>query len=202
MRNAKPLLIGITGGIGSGKSTVCKIFEVLGIKVYDSDTRAKTITVTDTELKKEIIDSFGNESYKEGILNRTFLASRVFNNPEELKKLNNLIHPKVALDFENWVKENADQDYLLKEAALIFEINGQDHLNKVITVYAPEETRIARVLKRDSHRTKDDIKKIIANQFPETKKRELADYLIENGENDSLIEQVLALHSKILAIKK
>ncbi len=130
------------------------------------------------------------------------MASRVFNNPEELKKLNNLIHPKVALDFENWVKENADQDYLLKEAALIFEINGQDHLNKVITVYAPEETRIARVLKRDSHRTKDDIKKIIANQFPETKKRELADYLIENGENDSLIEQVLALHSKILAIKK
>ncbi len=196
----KPLLIGVTGGIGSGKSTVCQIFELLGIPVYYADDKAKLITKNDRELKKLIQKRFGDSAYEGNSLNKTYLAKKVFSNQEELKALNELIHPRVAQDFENWVTENNSHSYLLKEAALIFETQGQNSLSKVIIVTADEETRIQRVLKRDSHRTKEDIRKIINNQLPEDEKLKLSDYNINNSGNQLLIPQVLTIHESLMKL--
>jgi len=199
--NKLPVLVGVTGGIGSGKSTVCKIFEMLGIPVYYADDRAKNITRTDKVLKEAIINRFGIASYEGDSLNSTFLAAKVFSNSSELQALNGLIHPRVAVDFENWVKNNSTSPYVLKEAALIFETKGHLKLDKVITVSATEETRINRVLKRDKHRTAADISKIIANQMPEQTKTDMADYIIKNDDETMLIPQVLRLHEQLVRIR-
>ncbi|MEL6561444.1 MAG: dephospho-CoA kinase, partial [Bacteroidota bacterium] len=134
MEENKPLLVGITGGIGSGKSTVCKVFELLGIPVYYADDRAKQITSIDPELKDQICQRFGEDSYIGNDLNRTYLAQKVFADKAALNALNALIHPRVALDFDKWVSANKHHPYLLKEAALIFETKGNLKLDKVITV--------------------------------------------------------------------
>ena len=200
MKSKGPLLIGITGGIGSGKSTVCQIFEILGVPVYYADDRAKLLTTTDKVLRESITAAFGEESYLNGSLNRAYLAKQVFSNKEKLAQLNGLIHPRVAADFRQWVESNSDQPYLLKEAALVFETGGHQKLDKVITVTAPEEVRIARVLKRDPHRTEADIQKIIANQLPEADKVKLSDYIIENHSGYMIIPQTLTVHEKLLKI--
>jgi len=196
----KPILIGITGGIGSGKSTVCKIFSSLGIAIYDADSRAKMITIKDQVLKQSIIETFGPTSYENGLLNKKFLADKVFHNPEELAKLNALIHPRVANDFSNWVSSNKNAHYLLKEAALIFETDGHKKLDKIISVYTKEKTRIERVIKRDSHRSESDVKKIIANQMDESVKQSMSDYIIDNNDAIPLIPQVLKIHQEINSI--
>lgn len=189
--------IGITGGIGSGKSLVCKIFHVLGVPVYDADSRAKAIMTTDGILIDQIKKEFGSLSFRnDGSLNREYLSS-VFNDPEKLKKLNSLVHPRVAQGYIHWVNHQS-YPYVIKEAALLFEAGSNRNLNYVIVVAAPEELRIKRVLERDTHRTQEQVRAIIENQMDEGEKVKLADFVINNDEGELLIPQVLQLHQKFV----
>ncbi|MCS5490670.1 dephospho-CoA kinase [Algoriphagus limi] len=192
-----PKLIGLTGGIGSGKSTVAQLFEILGIPVYYADDRAKSLMLQNP-LKQEIINAFGESSYLEdGSLNREFLAKTVFADPEKVKKINSLVHPAVAEDFKNWAAKQKSP-YVLKEAALIFETEGEKKLDAVINVSSPLRVRMARVLMRDPHRTEDQVNHIINQQLPDEIKNEKADFVIKNKDNMLLIPQVLAIHKKLL----
>lgn len=197
-----PSLVGITGGIGSGKSTVCRIFELLGIPVYYADDRARQLTSTDPELRRLICERFGEEAYKGDQLNKVYLAKKVFSDQQELAALNGLIHPRVGKDFKDWTEQNPQAPYLLKEAALIFETGGHSQLDKVILVSADQEKRIERVLARDSHRNREDVLKIIKNQMPEVEKKTLADYHVLNNEQNALIPQVMKLHKELTGISK
>jgi dephospho-CoA kinase len=193
----KSLRIGITGGIGSGKSLVCRIFHCLSVPVYDADSRAKYLMTTNKILIEEIQKEFGKLSYNsDGVLDRTYLAQKVFNNPVELKKLNQLVHPRVADDYIQWADSHSDVAYTIKEAALLFESGSAANLNKTITVYAPAALRIQRVLKRDAHRTEQNIKDVIQSQMEEEEKRKRADFVILNDESVLLIPQVLHLHKE------
>jgi dephospho-CoA kinase len=194
----KPLQIGITGGIGSGKSLVCRVFHALGVPVYDADSRAKAVMTTDGILVSRIKKEFGVLSYREdGSVDREYLAGHVFNDSEKLKRLNSLVHPRVGDDFIRWVKEQ-NSAYVLKEAALLFEAGSNTALNKIIVVSAPEELRIARVLKRDKHRTAEQVKDIIRNQLKDEEKLKMADYIVVNDESKPLIPQVLELHKQFV----
>lgn len=192
-----PLQVGITGGIGSGKSLVCRIFQVLGVPTYDADSRAKSIMTTDGILISDIRKEFGELSYHpDGSLNRAYLGSVVFNDPVKLARLNTLVHPRVGVDYNRWVKDQGNRPYVVKEAALLFESGSYKTLNAVIVVRAPEALRIERVLKRDPNRSRADVDHIIHNQMPEEKKAERADYVIWNDDQHLVIPQVLALHKK------
>jgi dephospho-CoA kinase len=189
------LQVGITGGIGSGKSLVCKIFRCLGVPTYDADSRAKYIMTTDTILIEQIKKEFGNLSYNpEGVLNRKYLAEKVFNDPEQLSRLNNLVHPRVGADYNNWAATQSGANYIIKEAALLFESGSAISLDKIISVYAPETIRIHRVLKRDTNRSERVVKEVIQNQMNEEEKRDKADYVIFNDDVQLVIPQVLQLH--------
>jgi len=196
-----PLQIGITGGIGSGKSLICKIFHCLGIPVYDADSHAKELMTTDGILLSKIKKEFGELSFNtDGSLNRNYLSSAVFNDVEKLKKLNSLVHPRVGEDYSRWVEQKRTYPYVLKEAALLFEASSNQFLDKVIVVYAPVTLRIQRVLKRDPHRTEDQVRAIVENQLPEEEKMKRADFILVNDEKVLLIPQVLELHARFLLI--
>lgn len=151
---ASPFQIGITGGIGSGKSLVTRIFGHLGIPVYDADSHAKELMTTDGILVSQIRKEFGDLSYNpDGTLNRVYLGNTVFSDSKRLEILNRLVHPRVTLDYERWLKLHLKSKYVIKEAALLFEAGTAASLDKVVVVSAPEELRIKRVLKRDPHRT-------------------------------------------------
>lgn len=196
------LRIGITGGIGVGKSTVCEIFKRIGVPVYDADTRAKFLMQNDADLIRSIKDSFGWDAYqKNNVLNREYLAKIVFSNPEQLKVLNSLVHPKVADDYEHWTRENKDKPYSLKEAALLFEAKSYKNLHKVIVVTCPIDVRIERIMKRD-HVRKDEILKRINNQITDKQRLSKADFVIVNDGNKSLIEQTLDIHHQILELRE
>lgn len=193
----KPLQIGITGGIGAGKSLVCKIFGILGVPAYDADSRAKILMTTDGILIDLIKKEFGSLSYNaSGGLNRAFLSSEVFNQKERLERLNSLVHPRVALDYEKWVVDHAEHVYVIKEAALLFESGSYKVLDQTILVTAPPEIRIKRVLERDSHRTKADVERIIQNQLPETEKVGKANHIIRNDDSELLVPGILKLHER------
>jgi len=198
MATKLPLLIGITGGIGSGKSTVAKIFEILGIPVYYADERAKWLMSNNPVLKSQISKEFGSESYVNGNLNRSFLAETVFSDPKKVAKINSLVHPVVALDFKEWAGIQKSP-YVLKEAALIFETEGHKKLDAVINVSSPLRIRISRILMRDSHRSEEQINHIIDQQMPDEAKNELADFVIKNVDNKLLIPQVLKIHEQLIA---
>jgi len=190
----KPLQIGITGGIGSGKSTVCRIFSTLGIAIYDADSRAKSLMTTDGILIEQIKKEFGVLSFRsDGNMDREYLARTVFQDKEKLERLNKLIHPRVAQDYERWVSEQKN-DYILKEAALLFEAKSYQALDKVILVHAPSEIRIKRVLQRDPQRTRQQVEDIMRNQMQDEEKLKLADFSIVNDESRLVIPQVLELH--------
>jgi dephospho-CoA kinase len=193
------LQIGITGGIGSGKSLVCRIFSCLGIPVYDADRRAKALMTTDGILMSQIRKEFGDLAYdEEGNLNRTFLASAVFSNAEKLDRLNSLVHPRVGEDYNNWYKSVGKAPYVLKEAALLFESGSFNQMDNVIVVFAPVELRIKRVLNRDPHRTADQVRDIISRQWPAEEIMRRADFIVTNDESELLIPQVIALHQKFV----
>ncbi len=193
-----PLQIGITGGIGTGKSLVCKIFHVLGVPAYDADSRAKKLMTTDGILIGQIQKEFGTLSYDaRGVLNREYLSATVFNDEEKLKRLNELVHPRVGEDYKRWVAEQGNVKYVLKEAALLFESGSFRSLDKIIVVTAPVEVRMKRVLARDRHRSKTDIEKIMNNQMPELVKESKADFVIRNDEVELVIPQVLKLHERL-----
>ena len=196
-----PLQIGITGGIGAGKSLICRIFHCLGIPIYDADGHAKELMTTDVILMSNIKKEFGELSYNtDGSLNRSYLSSTVFNDSETLKKLNRLVHPQVGADYSRWVEKHRSNSYVIKEAALLFEAGSNELLDKVIVVHAPEALRVQRVLVRDPNRSEDQVRAIISKQMPEAQKMEKADFIIINDEKELLVPQVLALHNQFLSI--
>lgn len=193
---SKPRLVGITGGIGTGKSLICRMFACLGTPVYDADSRAKALVNESAQLQESIIQLLGKEAYVDGQYNRSFVAREVFSNPEKLSQLNALIHPAVAEDFSRWVKAHQNAPYLLKEAALLIESGSYKGLDTVVLVEAPERVRIERVLMRDPQRSLQEVKDIISRQMPESEKKKWAQASIQNGANSLLIPQVLALHEQ------
>ncbi|HSU28395.1 MAG TPA: dephospho-CoA kinase [Chitinophagaceae bacterium] len=193
------LKIGLTGGIGSGKSVVARVFEILGVPVYYADDAAKMLMNTDASLKASIIEHFGEEAYKQNLLDRKWLASVVFNDPAKLELLNSLTHPATIRDAENWMKRQKTP-YIIKEAALLFESGSATHLDKVIGVSAPRSLRIKRVIARDGV-TEQDVLKRISRQLDEDEKMKRCDYIIYNNEEEPVIPQVLLLHEKFLKEK-
>lgn len=192
---SSPLKVGITGGIGAGKSIVCNVFGVLGIPVYDADHRAKELMQKSSSVIDQIKERFGQASYdNHGQLNRSFLASEVFNDREKLEVLNAIVHPAVESDFQNWVKICSDCTYIIKEAALLVETGSYKRLDYLIAVTSPEEVRVTRILERDTHRSIDDIRSIISNQLGEKEIIEAAQFVIENDGQTLLLPQVLKIH--------
>ncbi len=186
-------IIGITGGIGSGKSTICKIFSLLGIPIFDSDTETKELYNTDAELKSKIIHFFGAESYTNAGFNKPYIAGIVFKDTEKIKTLNAIVHPFVQKRTEEWMAQHTNQKYVLKESAILIESGAYKKVNKILYIQAPIELRIQRVMQR-SNFTEADVRKRIQLQMPEEEKIKLADYIIYNNEKELLIPQVLALH--------
>lgn len=173
------MIVGLTGGIGSGKTTVAQLFEELGVPVYNSDIEAKKLMNSSKKLRKAIKSLFGKKAYKKKKLNRALLAEKVFSDKKLLKALNSLVHPAVRKHFNSWAKEQK-APYVIQEAAIIFEQGNQDYYDKIILVTAPQEDRIRRILKRDENQDRLKIQKRIANQWPDDEKIDLSDYVIEN----------------------
>ena len=197
----KPIQIGITGGIGTGKSIVCKIFKVLKVPTYDADSRAKAVMTTDGILVEAIRKEFGTLSYKaNGDLNREFLSKEVFADEAKLKTLNALVHPRVAADYDAWLSKQIGQPYVLKEAALLFESGSYMAMDKVLVVSSPIDFRIQRILSRDAHRNEGQVRSIMSNQLAEEEKERRADYRIKNDEKHSVLEQALQLHQQFLTL--
>jgi dephospho-CoA kinase len=191
--------VGITGNIGSGKSTIAKLFALLGAPVYDADTRAKAIMVEDIELKNELVKVFGQETYfADGQLNRTYLSQQVFNNPAQLKILNSIVHPAVFRDFNCWQNQfkTAQLPYVLKEAALLIESGSYKDLDCLILVQADETIRLQRSMDRDAA-SAEAILVRMKNQMPQENKVPFAKFLIQNNNNDLLIPQVLKIHREL-----
>lgn len=194
-------IIGITGGIGSGKSTVARIFGLLGIPVYSADDAAKEIMVKDHLLVEQIREHFGPEAYlADGSLHRKYISNIVFNDKEQLAVLNSLVHPATIRDSEAWAARQ-QTPYVIKEAALMFETESFHYVNKVICVYAPEALRIHRVMKRDNV-TRNDVIARMHKQIDDRIKMKLADYVVHNDEQQMVIPQVLALHQQFMAAVK
>lgn len=189
--------IGITGGIGSGKTTVCKVFELLDIPVFNADQAAKEVMTTDKELSSEIRAFFGKGSYlADGSLDRKYLADIVFNDSEKLNRLNGLVHPAVFRAFDAWIKKvPATVPYVLKEAALLFESGSYTLCDYTILVVSAEKERISRVMQRDSV-TMEQVMQRMGNQWSDHEKRELADFTLKNTPDHSIIEQVMAFHAQ------
>ena len=188
--------VGITGGIGSGKTTVCKLFETLGIPVYYADTQAKLLMNTDSELKDSLQNYFGSGIYNDGLLVRHQLAEIIFNDPAALEKVNSWVHPAVARDFERWCILQTSP-YVLEEAAIIFESMMSYRFEKVILVTAPDDIRIERVCARDRV-SPEIVRKRMANQWTEEKKIKLADYIIHNDNVHQIAPQVMEIHEQLL----
>ncbi len=191
------LRVGITGGIGSGKSTVCRIFEILGVPVYYADEAARRL-MNENPLRNQIIANFGEAAYVGEELNRIWMATQVFNNPEKLALLNSLVHPVTIADADEWMKKQ-HSPYTLKEAALLFESGSYQYLDYIIGVSAPVELRIARTTTRDQ-KSADEIRKRIDRQMDEDEKMNRCDFVLINDEKQLLIPQVIALHQQLLLL--
>ncbi|HEX4957255.1 MAG TPA: dephospho-CoA kinase [Lacibacter sp.] len=192
------LKIGLTGGIGSGKSTVAKVFEVLGVPVYYADDAAKRLMNEDEQLKQQLIHHFGEATYNNGVLNRAHLSTLVFQNKAQLELLNSLVHPATIADATKWFHQQS-APYVIKEAALLFESGTAEGLDKVIGVWAPETIRIKRVMDRDQV-SSAEVKPRMNNQINETIKMRLCDYVIQNNEQQLVTTQVLALHEQLMQL--
>lgn len=190
-----PLQIGVTGGIGSGKSVVCRVFQALGVPVYEADVRAKWLTEHDPILKADITRVLGPNAYDAlGRYNRGWVASQVFADRDLLTQLNGVIHPRVLADTALWVSQNADKPYVIKEAALMRAAGDGNSLDKVIVVHAPVALRIERIRRRDPHRTEQEVLNIISRQVGDDERLRMADYVLENDESRLLLPQIVALH--------
>ncbi|HYF31519.1 MAG TPA: dephospho-CoA kinase [Chitinophagaceae bacterium] len=194
------LRIGLTGGIGSGKSTVAHVFEVLGIPVYYADIEAKRMMNQDEELKQQIIEEFGTEAYENGVLNRRHLATIVFADKEKLKVLNALVHPATIRHGQQWMQQQRTP-YAIKEAALIFESGTHEHLDYVIGVCAPLSLRIQRAMQRD-HISREEVLSRMQNQINDEIKMRLCDFVIKNDEQELVIMQVLSLDRKLRELSR
>lgn len=190
------LKVGLTGGIGSGKTTVAKIFAALGIPVYHADIRAKELMESDPKLIEQIKINFSEEAYQNGKLNTSFLSSIVFQDKEKLKLLNSIVHPSTITDGKEWMNRQ-NTAYAIKEAALIFESGSQSEYDIIVGVQAPRSMRILRTMKRDKVERVKIIERM-DQQLDESIKMKLCDFIIENDEEKMLIPQVLAIHDKLL----
>ncbi len=194
------LKIGITGGIGSGKTTVCKIFHLLGVPIYYADDEAKKLLDQNENVRSGILKKFGNEVLNSnGLIDRKELASIVFNNKEKLDQLNGIIHPAVAEHFEEWLQKNKNAKYILKEAAILFESNAYKAVDRVITVVAPLELKIERAIQRDKTDRKT-VEDRIKNQISDEEKMKRSQFVIINDEKQLLIPQVIEIHQQLLNI--
>lgn len=193
------LKIGLTGGIGSGKTMIAKVFEALRVPVYYADREARRLMESNHELKKTIIRYFGVQSYQGEELNRSYLASLVFNNPDHLESLNLLIHPVVKEDFSQWVAQQKGSPYVLEEAAILFESGHFREFDYIVVVSAEEILRVRRVMDRDNV-TEDEVYRRISRQMPQKFKMILGDYFITNNEDDLILPQVLEIHNKFLSL--
>ena len=191
-----PNIVGITGGIGSGKTRIVELFVSLGVPCYIADREAKRLMNEDADVKKAIIGLFGNEAYASGILDRTLLGNIVFTQPQKLNALNAIVHPAVAKDFKNWV-DNQHYPYVIKEVSILFETGGYKQVDKTLLITAPKETRIARVMKRDASSKKSIIDRM-QNQWSDDKKIPLADFVIENSVWEQTKKEVKQLHQQFL----
>ena len=193
---SKSLLVGITGGIGAGKSVVSKVFQIIGTPVYNADIRAKWLMTNSENLISSIKVLFGDESFIDNELNRAHISSLAFHKPKLLTQLNALVHPEVERDFEKWVSENTNHSYLLKEAALLVDTGYSDRLDKLILVTAPREIRMKRVLARDSHLTIEDATAIMQKQLSDEEKEKKSDVVLVNDGTALLVPQILKLHEE------
>ena len=194
----KPKLIGITGGIGAGKSTVSSICKHLGFKVYNSDQRAKEIVSEDSIIKKKLISFFGNNIYKNGVLNRKFLSDKIFNDKSSLQQINSIIHPAVKKDFNSWVINNSNEKILFKESALLLESGAYKELDKIILIVSDKNLRVSRVLNRDQNRSKKEIESIIDKQIDEVDAIKYADIVIDNNHKKMLLPSVIKEIEKLI----
>lgn len=184
--------LGITGGIGSGKSTVSEIFSLCGVPVYIADIESKRITETSPVVRERLIELFGEELFANGYLNKPLLASYIFNDSANLQRVNAIIHPEVEKDFYQWAIEKENCDIVAQEAAILFESGFNKLMDSVVTVYAPLEIRVQRSILRDNV-SREKIMERIRNQMPDEDKIELSDFVIVNDGTISLIEQVLEI---------
>ncbi|OZV66589.1 dephospho-CoA kinase [Winogradskyella aurantia] len=189
-------IIGLTGGIGSGKTTIAHFFRDLGIPVYIADKEAKALMNRSKVIKRKLIQLFGKQAYIDGQLNRSFIAQCIFNNKSLLSKMNAIVHPKVASHFRQWLKKQ-EGPYVIKEAAVIFENQLQSQYDLIITVVAEEKNRIKRVMQRDGS-TEERVKAIIKNQLSDEEKIQRSDFVIENNNLRDAKKQVLNIHNCIL----
>ncbi len=191
-----PKIIGLTGGIGSGKSRIANRFAEHGVPCYIADDRAKELMNSNLNLRNAILDNFGPKSYQDGKLNRLFISDLVFKDMDSLARLNALVHPVVAKDFTKWLNLQ-DASYVIKEAAILFESGGANQCDEVILVTAPIRTRIERVLARD-HSSEEEIKNRMSKQWLDENKIPLADYHIENIKWEDTLTKIEVLHQKLL----
>ena len=194
------MVIGLTGGMGSGKTTVANFFKELGVPVYIADTAGKDLMNTNAELKSKIVSLFGDQSYKNNFLDRKFIADQVFRSPKKLKELNNLVHPAVVLDFQFW-KEKQESSYIIYEAAILFETGGNEKCDLIILVTAPLDERIKRLQDRDQSSLKE-IESRIQHQWSDEKKRKSSDFEIININLSSTKDQVRNLHEILINTSK
>jgi len=194
------LRVGLTGGLGSGKSTAAQIFEVLGIPVYYADIAAKRLMNEDAELRSAITDIFGKEAYSNNILDRKYISSIVFSDSAKLELLNKLVHPVTKKDSEAWMQQQTTP-YAIHEAALIFEAKVSDRLDYVIGVSSPIELRIKRAMERDKV-NREEVLKRMNQQLDEDIKMSKCDFLLINDEQQLLIPQVVGLHEKLIGLSK
>jgi dephospho-CoA kinase len=183
--------IGLTGGIGSGKSTIARVFETLGVPVFYSDTVAKQ-AYQQAHIQAQVINAFGEESYVEGKINRAFLASIVFSDAEKLRQLEAIIHPYVAQEWKTFAQLHRHKAYAVKEAAILFETNGHTTCDAVITVAAPEDERINRVMKRDGT-TAESVRERMQRQWTDPQRAALATYVLENTNQERVLEKILRM---------
>jgi dephospho-CoA kinase len=194
------LEVGVTGGIGSGKSTVCLIFSALGIPVYEADVRSKWLLDNHLSIRAELQEVFGEKAYQNGKYNRAYLAEQVFRDRSNNQIINRIIHPRVAEDYENWRSYHAKAPYLLRESALLFEIGAEKKNDIIVVISAPVELRMERVLKRDTFRSREELVAIMDKQLPEEEKIKRADFVIYNDDRELVTPQVLQLHARFLSL--
>lgn len=188
------LKIGITGGIGSGKSTICNLFRNLGVPIFSSDEEGRKILNEDEEVREEIKKLYGQDMFhSNGEIDRPRLASLVFSDPTAMENVVNLVHPKVQAKYEKWCVKNESSPYTLKEAAILFESGYYHDLDKIINVFAPKEVRMERVIKRDKS-IKEEVMKRMRFQYTDEERNKLADFILMNEDLDSLLPQVMELH--------
>lgn len=187
--------VGITGGIGSGKSTVCRMLAERGIALYDADSRAKELMATSEALRSALVENFGAETFNAEGLNRSYLAARVFNDAEQLQRLNSIVHPAVIEDFEAWA-EAQEGNYVVFESAILFEAGLEDRVDVAVAVMAPESLRVERVMARDGH-SREQVLARIKNQMSDDERSDRAKYSIVNVDIEELEEDVEQLHRRL-----